>query len=263
MTTLAPDGLRNVVVPEWESIYPSATFSGIVGDLAHQLRGGYPISLADQPKANSSAVRPDDAAPPGNWSRKHATALDMSMSKADMVTSTRRWMAVWADRSDPRRIYFNAFNGWTGSGNAQRWDFVKNTVEQSTNDHQWHQHTERKRRYWNDPMADKATISIARGESKATWIKNNMPGGGTTPPDAGGEVHEPGSRELRLVSPQMTGRDVEFLQRYIGGGKLKIDGEFGPITEARVKWYQAMRGITVDGQVGKQTWGQMGVRVTY
>lgn len=170
MTTLAAPFIANGVVKAWEAEYPSATFSGIVGDQAHQARGGYHISIEDQSSTNYSVVRPDDKAPPGTWSRKHATALDMSMSKTDMVKSTRRWMVVWSDRTDPRRKFFNGFNGWTGSGDAQRWDFVTNTVQKSTNDHQWHQHTEKRRRYWNDPQADRAMISIARGETKQQWL---------------------------------------------------------------------------------------------
>lgn len=170
MTTLAAPFIANGVVSAWEDEYPSATFSGIVGDQAHMRSGGYHVSIEDQSSSNYSVIRPDDKAPPGDWSRKHATALDMSMNKTDMVKSTRRWMVVWSDRSDPRRKYFNAFNGWTGSGDAQRWDFVTNTVQRSTNDHQWHQHTEKRRKYWNDPQADRAMISIARGQTKEQWI---------------------------------------------------------------------------------------------
>lgn len=172
MTTKANSLLLDVAY-EWETFYSSAAFSGIVGDEAHAAKGGYHISIEDQSSTNYSVVRPDDKAPPGDWSRQYATALDMSMNKNDMVTSTRRWMVVWSDRSDPRRNYFNGFNGWVGSGNAQRWDFVTNTVETSSNDHQWHQHTEIRRRYWNDPVAHQAMISVARGDTKEQWMATN------------------------------------------------------------------------------------------
>lgn len=177
MSTLPAPFIQNGVVREWEDEYPSATFSGIVGDEAHRKTGGYHISIEDQPPTNYSVIRPDDKAPPGTWSRKHATALDMSMNKADMVKSTRRWMLVWSNRADPRRKFFNGFNGWTGSGDAQRWDFVTNTVKRSTNDHQWHQHTEKRRKYWNDPQADRAMISIARGQTVAQWLAQEAGGG--------------------------------------------------------------------------------------
>jgi peptidoglycan hydrolase-like protein with peptidoglycan-binding domain len=58
--------------------------------------------------------------------------------------------------------------------------------------------------------------------------------------------------ELRRGSK---GPDVEFLQRMIGG--LTPDGDFGPKTEARVRWYQRMRGIGADGIVGPRTWGEI------
>lgn len=172
MTTKANPLLLNVAY-RWEEIYGSAAFSGIVGDEAHAKRGGYHISIEDQSPTNYSVVRPDDKAPPGDWSRQHATALDMSMNKADMILSTRRFMVVWSDRTDPRRKYLNAFNGWTGSGDAQRWDFVTNTVQKSTNDHQWHHHGELRRKYWNDPVAHNAYLSVARGDTKEQWLATN------------------------------------------------------------------------------------------
>lgn len=170
MTTLAAPFIANGVVSAWEQEYPSASFSGIVGDAAHQARGGYHISIEDQSSSNYSVVRPDDKAPPGTWSRRHATALDMSMNKADMVKCTRRMMVVWSDRTDPRRQYFNGFNAWTGSGDAQRWDYVTNTVQKSTNDHQWHVHKELRRKYYDVPKAFRALISIIRGETKEQWL---------------------------------------------------------------------------------------------
>lgn len=65
--------------------------------------------------------------------------------------------------------------------------------------------------------------------------------------------HQPGTRTLRLGS---AGTDVAFLQRWLD---LPDDGLFGPATHNRVQWYQRMRGITVDGVVGPQTWREMRV----
>lgn len=47
------------------------------------------------------------------------------------------------------------------------------------------------------------------------------------------------------------GADVAFLQRFLG---LVSDGDFGDKTEAAVKGYQHMRGLTADGEVGRLTW---------
>jgi peptidoglycan hydrolase-like protein with peptidoglycan-binding domain len=50
------------------------------------------------------------------------------------------------------------------------------------------------------------------------------------------------------------GEHVLFLQKMIGA---KADGDFGPATESRVRWYQQMRGLGVDGVVGPRTWAQI------
>ncbi|PMR60011.1 MULTISPECIES: peptidoglycan-binding domain-containing protein [Micromonospora] len=78
------------------------------------------------------------------------------------------------------------------------------------------------------------------------------------PPSAG---RQPGSRTVRRGS---TGEDVAFVQRFVGERRCgPATGSFDAKTESGVRWYQGMRGITVDGVVGPVTWRQMGVRVTY
>lgn len=87
--------------------------------------------------------------------------------------------------------------------------------------------------------------------SRAAWV---IP----TRSRVGGD--DPGARVLRLTSPIMTGRDVRFVQAWIGESRCgAADGEYGPRTVAGVRWYQGMRGIAVDGVVGRQTWAAMGV----
>jgi peptidoglycan hydrolase-like protein with peptidoglycan-binding domain len=80
-------------------------------------------------------------------------------------------------------------------------------------------------------------------------------------PAPGPNVHRPGSRELRLLSPPMSGADVSFLQRFIGPRKCgPPTGVFNDQTRKGVRWYQNMRGIDVDGRVGHDTWSNMGVK---
>jgi peptidoglycan hydrolase-like protein with peptidoglycan-binding domain len=61
-------------------------------------------------------------------------------------------------------------------------------------------------------------------------------------------VATPTERNLGLGS---SGDDVAALQRTLGG--LKVDGKFGPKTEAAVKEYQAANGLKSDGIVGPKT----------
>jgi hypothetical protein len=51
-----------------------------------------------------------------------------------------------------------------------------------------------------------------------------------------------------------TGSNVVYLQGVLG---LKRDGQFGPVTEARVRQFQREQGIKVDGVVGWITWGRL------
>ena len=54
-----------------------------------------------------------------------------------------------------------------------------------------------------------------------------------------------------MLSYGSEGRQVQLLQQALGG--IKVDGIFGPETEAAVRSFQASRGLTVDGVVGPLT----------
>jgi hypothetical protein len=74
-------------------------------------------------------------------------------------------------------------------------------------------------------------------------------------------THAPGTRILSNRNPDMTGPDVLFVQKFIGPRHAgAADGKYGGKTAAGVRWYQAMRGIHVDGIVTPATWKQMGVK---
>jgi hypothetical protein len=51
-----------------------------------------------------------------------------------------------------------------------------------------------------------------------------------------------------------TGANVRYLQTVLG---LKVDGQFGPITDRAVRAFQAAQGLKVDGIVGPITWGRL------
>lgn len=161
---------------EWDGLYPSAVFSGIVGDPAHALRGGYHMSIIDNPAGNYSITRKDDAAPPGTWPRDCASAVDMNLNLTDMKRCHARLVGVWRNRAnDPRAKYINGHNGWDGNDGPGRYDWVTGAVSSADDGHKWHVHLEWKRRYVNDPAASKAILSILKGETVAQFLGGDMP----------------------------------------------------------------------------------------
>jgi hypothetical protein len=63
------------------------------------------------------------------------------------------------------------------------------------------------------------------------------------------------------ISRGATGAAVELIQRFLGVVPPGAPGygEFGPLTETKVKAYQAMKGLAVDGVVGAATWAATGL----
>ncbi|WP_328928820.1 peptidoglycan-binding protein [Streptomyces sp. NBC_00190] len=58
-----------------------------------------------------------------------------------------------------------------------------------------------------------------------------------------------------------SGRAVQqaqcYLNRAMSGADLAEDGNFGPVTNAATRRFQACAGITVDGLIGAQTWSSL------
>lgn len=262
MSTLAYPLLRELATG-WEKIYPSAVCSGIVGDKAHQSRGGYHIGRAFQSRTNYSVVRADDR--PGNGPNDAAAAIDMSMSRRDMILCTKRLQAVWSNRNDPRRKYLNAFNGWLGTGHPTRFDVVAVRTEAASEDHTWHVHLEVRRRWVLTRAMVTAVLSALRGESVAEYLRSigvtvvaSKPAaktatakGPTVPPYPGRVL----KRNDRQTKPDPAVKLVQ--DRLIARGWKSIgkgDGMFGPKTERGVIRFQRYCKIAADGQIGPITW---------
>jgi hypothetical protein len=149
--------------------YRSAVLSGLAPDNSHLSRGGFHCSVLDL-RAHGNAgdysnVRANDK----DLNVEYGAALDVSLTKADMIRAYGRIHTVWADRGDPRRTYINAINCWDGSGDAVRLDFDANTAKYASEDHQWHTHSEVHRRYVRDMTAMRALVSIYAGQPKTAW----------------------------------------------------------------------------------------------
>jgi hypothetical protein len=246
--------------------YTSAVLAGIVPDPRHLSNGGYHCSVNDlRAHGNGgdySNVRPDDK----NFNPTYAAAVDVSLSKADMIRSYKRVYAVYLDKSDPRRKYINCINTWPGAGDAVRIDFYANKIGRASDDHKTHVHAELRRRYLTDAKAGRAMVSVVAGESRAAWTAREESGGSAAPAPAPSPPvlkHAPGSRVLSYIPGKtvLTGADVSYVQRYIGATKAgPADGIAGAKFRAAVIWYQQMRKLAADGVVGHNTWLAMGIR---
>ena len=170
MSTRAHPLTRHVALV-WEQLYPSAVCSGIAPDRRHLSQGGYHVSIQDNRPGTYSVVRGDDKAGP----RDVSAAIDMSMSPADMKRCTGRLKRVYDNPDDPRRAYLNAFNGWTGAGDARRYDIWARVTSYATADHKWHVHAEFRRRFVDSPAAAKAFLSALAGESVAQYQASLRP----------------------------------------------------------------------------------------
>lgn len=67
-----------------------------------------------------------------------------------------------------------------------------------------------------------------------------------------------GMFKSRMLKPQSKGPEVKILQKMVNQStkqKLKVDGMFGPKTEAAVKEFQKKNKLKADGLVGPKTMG--------
>lgn len=255
MSTKAYPMMRTAA-DNFEEAYASAVCSGICGDAAHKKRGGPHISRDDQPRTNWSVIRPQDRV--GQGPEDAACAIDMSMKPSDMRLATRRLKAVWANPNDPRRKYFNAFNGWTGGPEALRFDFITGKISKASRDHITHVHAELRRLYVGSKIALAAFRSAVRGESIATFLKTigvvPKPAGAARPVVPG----FPGHDLRRNDKQKKPDGNVKLWQQAIlaRGWKSigKADGMFGPATQRNVVRMQKACRVRADGTINAATW---------
>jgi murein L,D-transpeptidase YcbB/YkuD len=58
-----------------------------------------------------------------------------------------------------------------------------------------------------------------------------------------------------------SGTSVRIMQRLLvsNGYGIRVDGIFGPLTEAAIKAFQNQRNLSVDGIVGQKTWWELSI----
>jgi len=248
MTSLAPATLK-WFYQEWEKLadYPSATFSGIVPDVAHLARGGYHVSIEDLIRFGNagdySNIRALDKSPPVTKPDgiKQSAAVDESLSKADMVKLYGRVKKVFDDKTDPRRKWLSYWNVWNGvAGNLpDRFNFQSDTMSTTDISHEWHSHNDWPRAYVDLDLnsancwtAVRAALSVVKGETAAQWLASeggisDMPSRFTfqgftdNPPTAtpGGPSRIHITDGLRYIIQQYSGTT----------DKLKTSAGFGPV----------------------------------
>ncbi len=79
----------------------------------------------------------------------------------------------------------------------------------------------------------------------------SLASGGATAGSAANPEPATTTEHIIVLSSGSEGRQVQLLQQALGS--VKVDGIFGPETEAAVSSFQASRGLTADGVVGAQT----------
>jgi peptidoglycan hydrolase-like protein with peptidoglycan-binding domain len=256
MTTTAYPTVERLVTGICK-LYPSAVPSGIVGDTRHQKlrQGSYHLSRQDCPPRTFSVIRPDDVA--GQGPDDAASAFDVSMRRKDLMIATQRVMAVWANGNDPRRKYINAVNGWTGTGDAQRFDMVSRKKSVASPDHKWHMHVSIRRKYVLSEAMVTAILSILRGDTIAYYLALIGVVVAPAPVKRAVTPSYPG-RVLRRTTSTKPDSAVKAWQgrMLVRGWKSlgKADGLFGAKTEDVVRRYQKQCRVPVDGAIGPQTW---------
>jgi hypothetical protein len=256
VTTVATVAVRGFA-QKWETLYSSAKCSGICGNAAHQAKGGYHIGRAFQPSSNYSVVRKQDQYGPADA----AAAVDMTMNEADMKLCTKRLAVAYANTADPRRKYLNGFNGWDGSGDATRYDFITRRTSRASDDHRWHVHLEYRRMYVTSAAAMQAVLSILAGESVPVYLRSAgvkiSPSKASTTGATAKAPSYPGRPLRRTDSPHFDPEVKRWQARMVNRGWTrlgKVDGQFGPKTEDVVRRFQASCKVAVDGSVGRITW---------
>jgi len=245
-----------------KAMEPTSRLGGIFANKRgyHNTRAS---NLRQWPRNYSIVDREDRGGPADK-----AAALDWTFPEAQrgnyrrIELYTGRLLASARDKDDPRLNGVREFYGQADTDRqVEGWDCRYDCRCSSDPSHLWHIHFSFDRDKVLQRSAFEPIVAVLADGAAA-----KRGAGSTSPPPARPRRRTgvPGSRTLAVADPMMAGRDVGFVQTFIGARRCgRPDGVFGPTTRSGVEWYQRMRGIAVDGKVGPQTWRNMGVSPTY
>ncbi len=159
------------------------------------------------------------------------TARDITNDPAHGLVSRQLAESIIASKDE--RVKYIISNAQICSGTGQNQPAWVWRPYSGINAHRQHVHISVK----GDP---------AHYDNTALW---NITGGQTVTPPQPPTVPQPTAR--RILQQGDSGPDVVILQKALG---IPADGEFGEVTDAAVKGFQAAAGLTADGVVGSATW---------
>jgi peptidoglycan hydrolase-like protein with peptidoglycan-binding domain len=264
---------------KFDKVEPTVVLGGIFAD-----KPGYHNFRADLPATDYSV---EDVAADRRGSSALASGIDLTMSTAAM----KKYTAILdkaARARDPRlfidgvpiiREFIGTLNGTTVycyvlTGGRQLGVGADAGPDPGRDkSHLWHLHISIIRMFAGSVVAMDRLYSVLT-ETLAAWQarqpKPPAPAPSPVPvskppaPSTGLPTYRNGSRLLEYVPAKpMRGTDVRFVQQWIGTARMgRADGIAGAKFRDGVRWYQRMRGLKVDGVVGRATWRAMGVRPT-
>ena len=197
----------------------------------------------------------------------HSSAFDWKFPDAQrgnyttIDKYTSRLLKSALNPSDPRLdlILFEFYGQADSDKQVEGYDEYREQHATSDPSHLWHLHFSFLRSKCADFWGMWALLTVLMGWSVEHWRASlqeadiPLP----TPPiarpqPAGLPEHRPGSRINRAGQ---SGTDIRVLQLFIGAAHMgPADGRAGDRFTAGVRWYQQLRGLTVDGVAGPKTW---------
>lgn len=201
-----------------------------------------------QPTGGAIAPTAPAAAPASRAVAAPAPAVGgVTAAAADLIARAKGWLSrLFGRATPPAAPVADPIGGAGGTYTVQRGDTLSKIAQRTLgNGARWKELFDANRDQLSNPnLIYPGTVLKVPGQASAP----------AAPAQGSGPLVRKGSQ----------GDPVKRLQerlRELGHDPKGADGVFGPNTEAAVKAFQAANGLGVDGVVGPQTWGKLGIKV--